>query len=98
VSAQAPPTADGEYLVVFRRRWAILEYTAMPGWLWGDGTPMSLDVAADVTHWRALPELPRAAPTSCRAQARGGSMYCPCGMTWDINDPEPPVCPAEASR
>lgn len=32
---------------------------------------------------------------SCRATQTGDQMLCPCGLAWDVTDPEPPDCPEE---
>jgi len=36
------------------------------------------------------PDGPPAA--NCRAYQMSDQMVCPCGLAWDVNDPEPPVC------
>ena len=28
----------------------------------------------------------------CRAYQTSDQMMCPCGLQWDINDPDPPSC------
>lgn len=33
-------------------------------------------------------------PNRCRARQQSDQMHCSnCGLTWDMNDPEPPECP-----
>jgi hypothetical protein len=29
----------------------------------------------------------------CKARQYSDQMQCPCGLAWDVNDPEPPTCP-----
>ena len=29
----------------------------------------------------------------CGAYQASDQVLCPCGMVWDMNDPEPPICP-----
>jgi hypothetical protein len=29
----------------------------------------------------------------CRAYQASDQMACPCGLGWDVNDSEPPICP-----
>lgn len=37
------------------------------------------------------------ARTSCKARQYSDQMSCAaCGLTWDVNDPEPPICPQAA--
>lgn len=37
------------------------------------------------------------ARTSCQARQYSDQMSCAkCGLTWDVNDPEPPICPQAA--
>lgn len=36
---------------------------------------------------------------SCDAQQHSDQMICaPCGLVWDINDPEPPECGCRGQR
>lgn len=35
---------------------------------------------------------------SCRAYRLSDEMRCMCGMTWSVNDPNPPLCAEEARR
>lgn len=30
--------------------------------------------------------------TTCKATQHSDQMMCPCGLAWDVNDPEPPTC------
>lgn len=30
---------------------------------------------------------------TCRARQYSDQMQCPCGLTWDVNDVDPPLCP-----
>lgn len=30
---------------------------------------------------------------TCRAYRSGDQMRCPCGLAWDVDDPDPPECP-----
>ena len=30
--------------------------------------------------------------TDCKAYQASDQMICPCGLQWDVNDPEPPQC------
>lgn len=30
---------------------------------------------------------------TCRARQYSDQMQCPCGLTWDVNDMDPPLCP-----
>lgn len=32
-------------------------------------------------------------PSVCGAYQCSDQMLCPCGLAWDVNDPEPPRCP-----
>ena len=32
----------------------------------------------------------------CKARQYSDQMQCPCGLAWDVNDPEPPHCPEGA--
>lgn len=34
------------------------------------------------------------APAICQATQHSDQMLCSCGLAWDVNDPEPPTCPA----
>lgn len=31
--------------------------------------------------------------SGCRARQYSDQMQCPCGLAWDMNDPDPPQCP-----
>lgn len=31
---------------------------------------------------------------SCHAYQASDGMFCRCGLQWDVNDPDPPVCPS----
>lgn len=36
---------------------------------------------------------------TCKARQFSDEMICgECGLTWDVNDPEPPLCPAERPK
>jgi len=50
-----------------------------------------------VNALRALEDTPRksTAPVNlneCRPRQEGDEMTCRCGLRWDVNDPDPPVC------
>lgn len=32
--------------------------------------------------------------SNCKARQYSDQMLCACGLAWDVNDPEPPECPA----
>lgn len=34
----------------------------------------------------------RVGPIKCHARQCNDQMMCKCGLAWDVNDPEPPVC------
>ena len=34
--------------------------------------------------------------SDCRAVRVNDQMICPCGRQWDVTDPEPPACAAQA--
>lgn len=44
------------------------------------------DVISPVTYSSAPPR------DMCRAYQASDQMICPCGLQWDVNDPEPPRC------
>lgn len=31
----------------------------------------------------------------CDARQYSDQMQCPCGLAWDVNDPDPPSCPED---
>lgn len=33
----------------------------------------------------------------CGARQHGDQMLCPCGLAWDVNDPDPPACARRAA-
>lgn len=35
---------------------------------------------------------------SCRVQRQGDEMACVCGLRWDVDDPQPPMCVHRAPR
>lgn len=35
---------------------------------------------------------------TCRVQQQGDEMACACGLRWDVNDPDPPLCVHRAPR
>ena len=35
---------------------------------------------------------------TCRAVQQCDEMACPCGLRWDVNDPDPPLCVHRAPR
>lgn len=45
---------------------------------------------------RALEDRPRPALrfNNCRKRREGDEWACECGLRWDVNDPDPPVCGA----
>lgn len=36
-----------------------------------------------------MPEVNR---SQCKARQMSDQMYCECGRSWDVNDPDPPEC------
>ncbi|QDP67026.1 MAG: hypothetical protein Unbinned3138contig1000_68 [Prokaryotic dsDNA virus sp.] len=44
--------------------------------------------------WRHVSEfIPRLSASKCQAVQVSDQMACrPCGLVWDMNDPEPPAC------
>lgn len=36
--------------------------------------------------------------SNCKAIRCNDEMQCECGLTWDVNDPEPPICRAEGAE
>jgi len=62
--------------------------------------PEAAQLIADAMN-HAHPSSPAPEPTLfpvepiaplCRAYQASDQMICPCGMQWDINDPDPPAC------
>lgn len=55
-----------------------------------------------VNALRALEERkPVTAPinlNTCRAVQQCDEMACPCGLRWEVNDPDPPLCVHRAPR
>jgi len=35
---------------------------------------------------------------NCKARRYGDQMMCECGLAWDVDDSEPPVCGSESRR
>lgn len=35
---------------------------------------------------------------SCRVRRENDEMVCACGLRWDVNDPQPPMCVHRAPR
>lgn len=38
--------------------------------------------------------MPEVNNSKCKVRQYSDSMSCVCGLGWDVNDPDPPVCPA----
>lgn len=49
-------------------------------------------LGAAVKRETARPQM----PARCAARRSNEEMACLCGLRWDLDDPEPPVCPATA--
>jgi len=35
---------------------------------------------------------------NCKARRYGNRMLCECGLAWDVDDAEPPVCGSKSRR
>lgn len=46
----------------------------------------------NLTYVRVRPYVPRNQRDMCRAYQASDQMICPCGLQWDVNDPDPPRC------
>jgi len=57
-----------------------------------------LNALRDIEH-RALNKV--TAPLNlneCHVRQEGDEMACKCGLRWDVNDPNPPMCVHRAAR
>jgi hypothetical protein len=48
------------------------------------------------TVWNRLPST--VTTHRCDAAQFSDMMVCPCGLRWDVNDPQPPLCPYERAN
>jgi hypothetical protein len=54
------PEVPGTAMCWFQDRHAVLDYDPQCGWYWGDGSSMSKERQAEITHWMPLPSAPSA--------------------------------------